>query len=726
MKLTLHTKGAVEDSVQMRLVAALAVEVALVAVVAQGAVDGFTAACVLIAAPAGYLFSYRQRHSSNLTTKILLSIGLLVAFAQFMGSVRTATTVDQARIPLASLFLWVQVLHSFDVPRRRDLSFSMMSSVVLMAEAGALSLTSSLLWFMAAWAALAAVWLFLSSAPFAGAVTPTVSVARLRSGRGRTSPVRFVGLSASVVLVSTIGVFLVMPRLPGTFVHTPPFSLSGARSVGGFNGDVSNPGLPASTNGVVDYAPNAYPGFSDVVDLRARGQLSDDIAFRVRSSQASLWRAEVFDTFDGAMWTIGDTPTTTLPTLGGTGAATMPPAAGGNPAVRTTQLTQTFYIASPQPNVLFAAYRPDEIYFPSGGLRTDGYDSVRSPIFLDTGMVYSVVSNVPITDPQTLRGAGPLQVPAKDADLQLPDAMPSRVADLAARITAGRATEYDKVIAVQDWIAANTRYDLNVARDPAGVDTVDRFLFVTRRGFCEQIASAMAVMLRTQGIPTRLVTGYGPGTWNPLTGYYEVKQSDAHAWLEVYYPSIGWVPYDPTFGVPAASGSGAHFVTPQALAAMANLLGRLIPAPVKTAAGATVRGIERGAGWAWRHWWIIAVVVMVASIGVWRRRRQSEREPGEAGAGTAFRDLTVALTPIGHPRYLHHTPSEYLRELRADAALGDDVLDAAELVVRTLERERFARSKPSDADVMRARAAAAHVRELVRPYAVRAIRSPHV
>ena len=715
MKLTIHTKGAVEDSAQMRLVAALAVEVALLAVIAQGAVDGFTAACVLVAAPAGYLFSYRQRHHSNLTTKILLSIGLLVAFAQFLGSVRTATTVDQARIPLASLFLWVQVLHSFDVPRRRDLSFSMMSSVVLMAEAGALSLTSSLIWFMVVWATLAAVWLFLSSAPAAGSVTPTVAVARVRSGRGRAAPVRFVGLSASVVLICTIAVFLVMPRLPGTFVHAPPFSLSQARSVGGFNGGISNPGLPASTNGVVDFAPNAYPGFSDVVDLRARGQLSNDIAFRVRSSQSSLWRAEVFDTFDGAVWTIGDTSTTPL-TAGGVGGATMPPPADGPLATRTAQVTQTFYIATPQPNVLFAAYRPAEIYFPSGGLRVDGYDSVRLPIFLDAGMVYSVVSNIPITDAQSLRAAGPLQVAPNDADLQLPATMPGRVADLASRITAGRTTEYDKVIAVQDWIAANTQYDLNVARDPAGVDTVDRFLFVTKRGFCEQIASAMAVMLRTQGIPTRLVTGYGPGSWNPLTGYYEVKQSDAHAWLEVYYPAIGWVPYDPTFGVPEASGGGAHFVTPQALAAIANFVGRVIPAPVKAAAGATVRGIGRGAGWAWRHLDIAGGAFVAGLIGLWlRRRRRREHEPIETGAGTAFRDLMAALAPLGHPRQPHRTPSEYLLELREDTALAGEVVVAAELVVRTLERERFARSKPSEADVMRARAAAAMVRDLVRP-----------
>ena len=70
---------------------------------------------------------------------------------------------------------------------------------------------------------------------------------------------------------------------------------------------MENPSLPAeSGDGVVDFAPNAYPGFSDVVDLRARGHLSDEVAFRVRTPQAALWRAEAFDTFDGTIWTISN------------------------------------------------------------------------------------------------------------------------------------------------------------------------------------------------------------------------------------------------------------------------------------------------------------------------------------------------------------------------------------------------------------------------------------
>ena len=141
--------------------------------------------------------------------------------------------------------------------------------------------------------------------------------------------------------------------------------------------------------------------------------------------------------------------------------------------------------------------------------------------------------------------------------LQLPPDLPARVGALARRITAGITTQYDRVEAVQSWIRANTKYDLDVPRDPVGVDAVDHFLFVTRTGFCEQIATSLAVMLRTLGIQTRLVTGYGPGERNPLTGYFEVKQSDAHAWVEVFYPGIGWVPYDPTFGVPEAAPHGS-------------------------------------------------------------------------------------------------------------------------------------------------------------------------
>ena len=202
-------------------------------------------------------------------------------------------------------------------------------------------------------------------------------------------------------------------------------------------------------------------------------------------------------------------------------------------------MTQTFYIEETQPNVVFGAAAVSQVYFPAGGLKVDGAGSIRAPILLDEGLVYSVDSILPIVDTDRLDAAGGT-VPGRLAPyLQLPAGLPDRVGVLADDITASAGSTHAQVLAVQSWLRTNTRYNLDVPRDPDGVDAVDHFLFETREGFCEQIASSMAIMLRTSGIPTRLVTGYGPGERNPFTGYFEVKQSDAHAWLEVWYPGMG-------------------------------------------------------------------------------------------------------------------------------------------------------------------------------------------
>ncbi|MGZ8645878.1 MAG: transglutaminase family protein [Actinomycetota bacterium] len=715
----LRGSGPPEDSVAMRVVVAGAVEVAILAVVAQGGVNGAAAILPLVMAPVGYVFSYKQRHHSNITTKVLLSVGLLAAFAAFLQSVQLAGSVDQARVPLASLFLWVQVLHAFDVPRRRDLAFSMVSSVILMAEAGALSLSSSFALFVMPWAALSGGWLNLSSRPRSAVTTQPVSVRRRASARGGTaSSVRGAVWAGSSVVLASVLVFMGIPRLPGTLVRSLPFSLGGAAStVANFAGGVQNPSLPAASgDGVVDFAPNAYPGFSDVVDLRARGHLSDEIAFRVRAPQAALWRAEAFDTFDGTRWTISDRSTVPMQQSDAANAVVMPDGLAGTIGpVPTVRITQTFYIDTPQPNVLFAAAIPEQVYFPSGGLEVDRYGSVRSPILLDQGMVYSVVSDVPVTDARTLRLAHPPGPIVSDPIyVQLPRELPERVGDLARRITAGATTEYDRVEAVRSWIRRNTTYDLDVPRDPAGVDSVDQFLFVTRTGFCEQIASSLAIMLRTLGIPTRLVTGYGPGERNPLTGYFEVKQSDAHAWVEVLYPGIGWVPYDPTFGVPeAAPHASSRFIGGEVIAALGRFLSGAVPQPVKD----LLRDAGSGIGVVWgglvRAWPVALVMLALAALVVRARRRRRSRAPAQAAALGAYLDLTDALAPRGHPLVEHATPREYLRGVSADPAIEREVVVEAELVVATLERDRFSGRLAADADLDRARVAAAIVRQLV-------------
>ena len=192
-------------------------------------------------------------------------------------------------------------------------------------------------------------------------------------------------------------------------------------------------------------------------------------------------------------------------------------------ALDDRRFTQTFYLESDQPNVLFGANRIDEVYFPSGGLEADRYGTVRTPILLEAGIVYSVTSEVPVFDPAILAGMGDPSTedqPGLDRYVQLPATTPSRVRDLASSITAGARTPYERAVAVQDWLRANTAYDLGVPREPAGVDAVDHFLFETRRGFCEHIASAMVVLLRiARRAPTRSRPATAPasGTRSPAT-----------------------------------------------------------------------------------------------------------------------------------------------------------------------------------------------------------------
>jgi protein-glutamine gamma-glutamyltransferase len=710
--------------VAIRAVVAAAVEVAILAVVVQpGAVPGPVAAASLALAPLGYWWSYRRRRAPNLLLKVALSLGLFVALGQFLGDVRSVTSVDQARIPLASLFLWVQVLHAFDVPRRRDLAFSMVSSLILMAEAGSLSLTTSFGLLLVPWAVSSGAWLALSSRPRADEVAVPVTVRRFGPARAsRGGPVRAVVATACFTLLAASLVFMAMPRVPGSFVRTPPFSLAGSPSpVSAFDGGVTNPGLPAETgDGVVDFSSGGYPGFSDVVDLRSRGRLSDELAFRVRAQQAALWRAQVFDSYDGSTWTFTDGDTEPLARAEDGLSLTVPAEIArrnGAAAGTSARVVQTFYIEAPQPNVLFAAASAGQVYFPSAGLRVDSAGSIRAPILLDRGLVYSVVSEVPVVEPAWARQAGTRVPPDVEPYLQLPGTLPDRVRDLAERIAGDRDTWYDRVAAVESWLRANSRYDLEVPRDPAGVDAVDHFLFETRRGYCEQIASSMAVLVRALGIPARLVTGYGPGERNPLTGYFEVKQSDAHAWVEVYYPGIGWLPYDPTFGVPEAAPSAAsRFMAGPLFAAIGRFAREVVPEPVKAAAGAAVRAVGATAAAALRTWPVgLASIVGVAVAGtLLRRLRRHRRRPPPASPGeAAFLTLTAALEAIGHGRTPQMTPSEFLASIAEDAAIDDEVRRAAEVVVRTFERERFAPTGPEPDALNAARRASARVVELV-------------
>lgn len=141
--------------------------------------------------------------------------------------------------------------------------------------------------------------------------------------------------------------------------------------------------------------------------------------------------------------------------------------------------------------------------------------------------------------------AAPPPTLATGAAYRSPEVL-ARIRQLALQITAGETNPYDQVQAIQNYLRANYTYTLTPPSPPRGADVIDTFLFLSREGYCEYFATAMGDLVRSLGIPVRLVNGYGPGTYDEHLQRYVVRESDAHTWVETYSPGFGWIPWEPT------------------------------------------------------------------------------------------------------------------------------------------------------------------------------------
>ncbi len=142
--------------------------------------------------------------------------------------------------------------------------------------------------------------------------------------------------------------------------------------------------------------------------------------------------------------------------------------------------------------------------------------------------------------------------------LLLPPELSPRVEKLASRLTEGKDAPLEIARALEQALRENYKYDLG---SPSGgaADPLDHFLFESKRGHCEFYSTAMAIMLRIRGVPSRNVTGFVGGTYNRFGGFYAVRQGDAHSWVEAYLPDRGWIRFDPTppsSAEPQSTGGG--------------------------------------------------------------------------------------------------------------------------------------------------------------------------
>lgn len=542
-----------EPFISVRVAVGATVMVSVIALIAQGFVRTAPALIAIVGIPVGFALSYRMRHSDALKLKAFLAVALVASVIGFFGELVSSFRdgLVDIQVPLAELFLWVQVIHSLHVPARRDLMFSLASSAAMMAITAALSISSTLGSFILLWAGGVMISLLLA---YRSSVTDLPALGNLRtsiaSGAARPS-----ARTLGVLAIIAVAVFLALPSARTSRALTFPANLPSSSALG-TPGSLSNPSLgnrggqnqqDSSGGG----ASSGYFGFAEQLDTSVRGRPDGTLVMRVRASAPAFWRGQTFDRWDGVTWTASNNRSTTI---SGPAPIQVPLTVGDTP-VQAEDFIQTFYIEQPGPNIVFGAYRVSEVYFDSRFLFQQPDGALRAGSDLERGAVYTVISQRPHVTEALLRVSDPLRsdLPASlEHFRQLPDNVEQRVLDLAQEVTADAPTTYDKIKALESWMAENTTYSLDIPPLPEGADSVDEYLFETRQGFCEQIGTSLVVMLRSLGVPSRLAVGFVPGERNALTGLYEVRASDAHSWAEVYFPGIGWQGFDPTAQVPLA------------------------------------------------------------------------------------------------------------------------------------------------------------------------------
>jgi len=446
-------------------------------------------------------------------------------------------------LPQAQFALYAQAITAFDLRRRTNLFSSLGMSLIVLYVGATLARDYAFVIFVLAFLALALAFFYRAE------VEDGLQGAKIKAQGQRVKQhgpsarwAFFVLFPLSFALTSFL-VFAFTPHFAGRPL-IPPFSLD-LPIPRGPTSQVINPAVPlVQINGWSDQKGDYYYGFDNQLDLRYRGGLSDQVVMYVQSPAWSYWRSHSYDFYDGHAWSQSDKSLVEIDHRSRLGAFEIP----ADEQALGDEVVQAFYIVHDQPNLLFAAYRPVEVYINAPQIGFDAGDGLRAGEPLVAGTIYTVISRRPDFSPEQLRAApAPYPLPITSRHLQLPNNISPRVRALAQQLTADAPTPYDKASALRDYLLT-VPYDFFPPPQPPGSETVDNFLFVDRRGVCEQFATAHVVMLRSLGIPARLVAGYGAGDYNALSGYYAVRASDAHAWTEVYFPGYGWVPFDPTPG----------------------------------------------------------------------------------------------------------------------------------------------------------------------------------
>ena len=517
-------------------------------------------------------------------------------------------------------------------------------------------------------------------------------------GFGRRLTVTSLVLSASI-LIMTAGMFFVLPR--------------------------------AARGALSRFAPQGQflPGFAEKVSLDEIGRIqqSSRVVLHARADQGESlegvrWRGGALTRFNGATWSnprVAYDP----PLKVEQGLLILGKAVESRPGREIGYQVRLDEIAS---DTLFFAGIPETIKINAGPI----YRSSGGAFHLQNApsdLVYRAFSFIEDEDARAILPPGRLSFSERDAALQLPDTLDPRIPRLARAMAGDAVTDEAKARALVTRLHHDYGYTLELPSKKVA-DPLANFLFVRKKGHCEYFASAMAVMLRTLGIPSRVVTGFQSGVFNPLTGWQVVRASDAHSWVEAWLEDSGWTVFDPT--PPATTAESAGLLSHLALlydaanqfwqdwilrydlqhqAVLANRVHQLQFLPSFDPSAWLAQHFSAVRGVAIALFTGAAIAILLAFFGPdlarwWRNRRRVQRvRRGEGQASDAtllYQRMLAVLARRGFQKPAWITPSEFARVLPASelAVLVDDLTaaynelrfgghrDAAPRLIRMLDR----------------------------------------
>lgn len=464
-------------------------------------------------------------------------------------------------------------------------------------------------------------------------------------------------------------------------------------------------------------SPAVHAGFgSAAVTIDASLRLGDDLrrpvdteVLTVRTSAASApyLRVATLSDFSGTDWQPDDGPVWPV------GRTSSFEKVQVDKGIALTKTTTTV-------NILNLSTRWLPVPYPAVGVADLGADwsimrdnrTIVGSVNTSVGQAYEVTTQVPNPTSEQIRASSATSVDGAAADepttSTLPEPVPALIGQLAREVTAGAASDYDALLDLQDWFRGpDFTYSLTAPRtggfDTSGLASIDAFL-QKKEGYCIHFASAFAVMARILGMHSRIVVGYLPGMASAAVGadpgLYTVMSSQLHAWPEVYFQGIGWVPFEPTkglgtptaFNAAIASGPGAvNRPTPtspsQSATPKQNQGGNKLDETNANKGSAAAATTVNPTPWIGAAVGLLLAAMVPGLIGLLRRRRLLAAAH-EENAAAAWTYLQEAAIDIGMSVPASESPRAFAARL---GSLGFVHPDQLAVLLNGIERASYGR-----------------------------------